>query len=1050
MVFASTMVWSVAARAADLNPGLATSMTKVMIKGGQQGWPFEGWTASSHDLYLAKREHEGFQVVVRPDANLTNVRVAASALSGPAGAFNGTVGVWLVGHVDVPSDSLSDLNIQYPPYLVDYRGWFPDPLLTFQQSCSVNAGDRVAFWVDVASRNTTPAGDYTGTITVSATGAPTQTITLRVHVWDFELPFNPTLPTAFSCDLWMAGGLYRGDYETFSVEQKFWDMQLDHRMGIAHLYKKTPTAASSIENWVARGADSFCLQGVGDVDHVTNSDLANLVNYQATRGRLDESYVYGFDEITLDRFNEMFTVFSEVHSRYPGLRTMTTAGDQSFGTSTATAFVRPVVDIWVPTTPVYRVEEAERLRAEGKDMWWYTAVGPRHPYANLFVEYAGIEPRLLLGAMTYKYKAGGYLYYSVAMWPLDLGNSPITSGPYTSWDPRSLWHTKGWAQGDGCLFLPGPTGPIPTIRLENIRDGLEDHDYLVILADLVKRVKAGCPDAAQQAFIVASEPLLVVPNELVTSIITYSRDPGVLYTWRTQMAQQIVIGKSLAANLPADSDGDGVGDPCDNCPSLANAGQSNLDGDAQGDACDSDADGDGRANTADNCPLAANADQGDMDGDGDGDACDNCPIRANANQADADADAVGDLCDICPAAANPDQADGDMDGIGDTCDNCRTIANSNQADTDGDGIGDACDVGVRRLDEEFDGARGGADKTGSWNQSSMQARWPFTWGSGGGTFTAGKGLTSSPGAAMNTNKTAYRMTANLQPNMAGSYGLGNEGLGNGASANGTDARPLVLTFAVDFNGESYGSRSNLYLELSYHDGTADDQAPRLGMATEDADQTNGDQGPWTDNTLHRGIAFGSFGACNAPYAAPDSAGTKGAAMYFDGTRWHYKTLLDANGAPPSLWKRQDGGLSLFKVTVKTDTVVLEVDNRGGYPTTNKPHEVPRVYKGPFNRISMTMGNTLVSGGINYVDEVELRDGVLKDVLLVDFDRDGDVDASDFGHLQLCISGADIPQTDLACQGGDLDYDTDVDGADVDVLLGCLTGANLPASLNCLP
>jgi hypothetical protein len=42
-----------------------------------------------------------------------------------------------------------------------------------------------------------------------------------------------------------------------------------------------------------------------------------------------------------------------------------------------------------------------------------------------------------------------------------------------------------------------------------------------------------------------------------------------------------------------DSDSDSVGDNADNCPSLSNTDQLNSDGDAEGDACDSDDDDDG-------------------------------------------------------------------------------------------------------------------------------------------------------------------------------------------------------------------------------------------------------------------------------------------------------------------------------------------------------------------------------------------------------------------------------------------------------------------------
>ncbi len=82
-------------------------------------------------------------------------------------------------------------------------------------------------------------------------------------------------------------------------------------------------------------------------------------------------------------------------------------------------------------------------------------------------------------------------------------------------------------------------------------------------------------------------------------------------------------------------------------------------------------------------PLCA----GDSDGDGLADDVDNCPSIPNPGQEDADLDGVGDACDNCVVDPNPDQADldfpadddGSLAGIqhyGDVCD----------ADLDDDGI----------------------------------------------------------------------------------------------------------------------------------------------------------------------------------------------------------------------------------------------------------------------------------------------------------------------------------------------------------------------------
>jgi hypothetical protein len=62
-------------------------------------------------------------------------------------------------------------------------------------------------------------------------------------------------------------------------------------------------------------------------------------------------------------------------------------------------------------------------------------------------------------------------------------------------------------------------------------------------------------------------------------------------------------GPAIAStSFGLDTDADGVVDTTDNCPTIANADQNDLDNDGIGDLCDTDRDGDGVSNEFDNFP----------------------------------------------------------------------------------------------------------------------------------------------------------------------------------------------------------------------------------------------------------------------------------------------------------------------------------------------------------------------------------------------------------------------------------------------------------------
>jgi hypothetical protein len=148
------------------------------------------------------------------------------------------------------------------------------------------------------------------------------------------------------------------------------------------------------------------------------------------------------------------------------------------------------------------------------------------------------------------------------------------------------------------------------------------------------------------------------------------------------------VDSSGCSDAQVDQDGDGICSPgapsggpsgctgTDNCPMTSNPGQQNNDGDALGNACDTEGPP-GNTNGvggADDC-----TDTVDNEGDGQIDNGD-----GGCNPSDSDGDGVLDVTDNCDSVVNPGQENYDGDSEGDACD----------TDDDDDGYSDEVEAGA--------------------------------------------------------------------------------------------------------------------------------------------------------------------------------------------------------------------------------------------------------------------------------------------------------------------------------------------------------------------
>ena len=127
--------------------------------------------------------------------------------------------------------------------------------------------------------------------------------------------------------------------------------------------------------------------------------------------------------------------------------------------------------------------------ADCGNMWWYFCNNPKAPYPTFHMD-AHLVGGRVMPWMMYDYGIEGVLAWGTAVY-VDVGTAVASRDYYEPRDPYEDCEVFWDSQGDGYFVYPGAKygidGPLPSIRLMTLRDGLEDYEYLHMLGALTEQ-----------------------------------------------------------------------------------------------------------------------------------------------------------------------------------------------------------------------------------------------------------------------------------------------------------------------------------------------------------------------------------------------------------------------------------------------------------------------------------------------------------------------------------------------------------------------------------
>ncbi len=506
-------------------------------------------------ISLAQGEHEAVQLILAP---LTRDTVRVEFQTTYTNKRGRKEPPYLVGVVSVRP-------VGYTGFVADGRlisePW-PDPLLE-DQYVQLEPDQLQPLWVDIFGPYLAEPGEYETSVTFTRDGKEVLTYPIDVTIYDFALPMRPTLPMTISASCPPSSRMLMshriGDTylclmrPPFGNNDRFYEFSevkpvIEEALKYVESYggrtfffemPRFPGTYAGGSNSIGAFASWMPSYNQQQRDYIVRYHR-EYANYLRERGLLGQTMAYLYDEPEPKTFPLIKDLRELLRTAAPDLKCMVVGH--------LLPELAGSVDVWCPTVLDFdspeKVAFAKARKKLGEKVWAYNADGPPPPYTAWQTNpKCDLLSTRLNFWIVYKLGIDGFLH-----WTCDTNADLVRVGSGTDCYLRA--GSGAYAQGAGQLLFFGPVAPsevvpgkeiphdkaISTIRLEAIRDGLEDHDYFVVLKTAVEQAKRR---GVKPETVRTAEALLRLPDSIVVSFKQYTADAGLVMGWRDKVAKAI-------------------------------------------------------------------------------------------------------------------------------------------------------------------------------------------------------------------------------------------------------------------------------------------------------------------------------------------------------------------------------------------------------------------------------------------------------------------------------------------------------------------------------